>query len=178
VGAPERPRRFRSRARITAVTLLVGLLAWWMAAHVFDGDDESTPPAAVVSRPPDPPASPVGEGDAERIAREYESTRLAGKVDATCRRDGDPSACRAGFGSAPVAYVLSNPVHVLESQPLRGGGVGGQTVSTAVLVAFAIQGQQERRVALLVRDGLVIDREPIGSDNAGKTLADLFGETS
>lgn len=172
------PRHRRRRGGIVAAILLVALLVWWVAARI---QDTSGAPAPTTRTPAgtSPAGTAVAEGTPERIARMYESDRLAGRVDATCRRDRDPEACRAGFGSTPVTYKLSEPVHVLQSQTLlSGGGVGGQATSTAVLVAFAIQSEPERRVALLVQDGLVIDREPIGSDNADQPLTTIFGETS
>ena len=178
VGAAAQPGRRVRRWQVVAVAAVIALLAWWVSAHVLGDDAPPSRPGAVLPSGASPSGTAAAGNGPERIARDYEALSLAARVEEACRLDIKPAACRAGFGSSPVAYTLSEPVHVLQSQALVRGGVGGEATSTAVLVAFAIQGEQERRVALLVRDGLVIDREPIGSDNAGMSLADLFGETS
>lgn len=162
------------------LVLLVLLLTWWGVSRLGDAD-RSPGQLAAPSAPATvgvQPAAPGSVTEAQTIAQRYEALLHDGDVEGTCALSARPGPCRAGFGTSPKKYEMSEPVHVVQAETVTiPAGVGTTSEATAVLTQFTIKGQQARQVVLLVQGGKVTKRVTVGQKDAGRSLADLVKES-
>lgn len=174
---PPQPRRRRHISPVTLVLILVvlGLAAW---VGIERWQQSQMGPSTIPSEPAPTPETASSEAALD-VATRYEQARLAGDVEGTCELAAQADTCRAGFGATPRSMELVSGPTAVKSEPVTIGAA--QAVEpmrgTAVLVQFAIKGQDVRQVVIVVgQDGKVTKRVTVGSSNAGSSLQQIANE--
>lgn len=167
----------RRRWGLIAVGILLAVLVAWIITNRLTAGDDSTPTIAQTTTAAGPQAS-----KAETIAVEYETAILAGQTEKACSYEVDPSYCARILGSAEPLTATQAPHVVQSAEVSRPSAAGsGDETATAVLIEFTIQDQPNaQREVVFVRssDAKVVGTEGVGSEDAGKTLQQLFEEAS
>lgn len=169
-----RPRGTARKATVAAATVAVALGGWWGVTRFMTPAAFDAPPLSS-STATDQPAQDIRS--AQEIAVRYETGIQTGDVAATCALDADADLCKAGFGAAPTRLELIEPVAVVQATPVTTAlsASGARTAGVGVLLQWQARDQNRLRSALLVSEGKVVRRVPIGSTNASEPLSSLLG---
>lgn len=172
-AAPAKRRRWG----LIALGVLLAVLIVWIIANRLTAGGDSTPTIAQTTTTAGPQAS-----EAETTAIEYRSLMLQAETDKACGMRVEQDLCLRVSGSAEPLTASQAPNVVQSAEVSRPSAAGsGDESATAVLIEFTIQDQPNaQREVVFVRssDSKVIGTEGVGSEDAGKTLQQLFEEAS